>query len=64
MIPLVRRLVGEGKRVIVFREETGEARGCADYLAAPLALPPGDDALSELPPGDPSRASGALRDCL
>ena len=25
VIPLVRKLVGEGKRVIVFREETGEA---------------------------------------
>jgi helicase len=64
VIPLVRKLVGEGKRVIVFREETGEARGCAGYLAANLGLPAARDALAELPPGDPSRASAALRECL
>jgi helicase len=29
LIPLVRKLVGEGKSVIVFRETKGEARGCA-----------------------------------
>jgi len=64
VIPLVRKLVGEGKRVIVFREETGEARGCAGYLTANLGLPPAREALAELPPGDPSRASAALRVCL
>ncbi len=64
VIPLVRKLVGDGKRVIVFREETGEARGCARYLAGNLKLPPAAEALGELPPGDPSRTSAALRDCL
>lgn len=40
IIPLVRRLVGEGQQVIVFRETKGEARGCANYLAEALGLPP------------------------
>jgi len=33
IVPLVRKLVGDGKQVIVFRETKGEARGCALYLA-------------------------------
>ena len=40
IIPLVRKLVGEGKSVIVFRETKGEARSCARYLAESLGLPP------------------------
>ena len=64
IIPLVRRLVGEGKQVIVFRETKGEARGCALYLAENLDLPPASDALTALPSGDPSQASAALRQAL
>ncbi len=56
--------MSEGKKVIVFRETTGEARGCAEYLAAALGLPPVGEALAGLPSGDPSRASRALRECL
>ena len=62
--PLVRRLVGEGKQVIVFRETKGEARGCAKYLADFLKLPPASDALAALPSGDPSSASRDLRSVL
>jgi replicative superfamily II helicase len=64
IIPLVRKLVNEGKQVIVFRETKGEARGCAGYLAQSLALPPAQAALNALPAGDPSIASEALRACL
>lgn len=64
IIPLVRRLVGEGKSVIVFRETKGEARGCACYLAESLALPPAQAVLNELPSGDPSLASQQLREAL
>ncbi|MBL8685720.1 MAG: DEAD/DEAH box helicase, partial [Myxococcales bacterium] len=64
VIPLVRKLVGEGKQVIVFRETKGEARGCASYLAETLRLPPAQAALDALPRTDPSRASTALRDAL
>ncbi len=64
IIPLVRKLVGEGKQVIVFRETKGEARGCALYLAEALGLPPAQPALDGLPATDPSLASTALREAL
>lgn len=64
IIPLVRRLVSEGKQVIVFRETTGEARGTAGYLADALSLPSADDVLKALPVGDPSIMSEALRKAL
>ncbi len=61
IIPLLRKLVGEGQQVIVFREQRGETRGCANYLARELGLPPARDALARLPGGDISQASAALR---
>ena len=64
IVPLLRRLVGEGQQVIVFRETRGETRGCAKYLARELGLPPARDALAQLPGGDLSRASDALREVL
>lgn len=64
VIPLVQRLVSEGKQVIVFREKTGETRHCAQYLAEALKLPAATEALQELPAGDPSQASGQLRGVL
>ena len=64
IVPLVRKLVGEGKQVIVFRETKGEARGCALYLAEALRLPPAQPALAALPTADPSLASAALREAL
>jgi helicase len=64
IVPLVRKLVGEGKQVIVFRERRGEARGCAGYLAEALGLPPAQSALDALPRTEPSVASRALRESL
>jgi replicative superfamily II helicase len=64
VIPLVQRLVSEGKQVIIFRETTGETRYGAQYMADALALPPSDEALADLPTGDLSQASGALRQVL
>lgn len=64
VIPLVAKLVGEGQQVIVFRETKGEARGCANYLANALGLPPAADALVGLPLPDPSQASNDLRAAL
>ena len=64
VIPLVQKLVSEGKQVIVFRETTGETRHGALYLAQALGLPPADQALADLPAGDPSQASGRLRQVL
>lgn len=64
IIPLVQKLVSEGKQVIVFREKRGETRGCARYLARELGLPPAQAALDKLPTGDPSKASSDLRETL
>jgi len=61
VIPLVRKLVGEGKQVIVFRETKGYTVGCAQYLARALGLPPAQAVLDVLPGGDPSGASVTLR---
>jgi len=64
VIPLLEKLVAEGKKVIVFREQKGETVGCATYLARTLALPPAHGAVDELPTGDPSNSSAALRQVL
>ncbi len=64
IIPLVKHLLAEGQQVIVFRETKGHTRGCANYLAQALGLPPVKDALDRLPEGDPSQASADLRAAL
>jgi helicase len=64
VIPLVQKLVQEGKQVIVFRETTGETRYAAQYLADALALPAANSTLADLPVGDPSQASGHLLQVL
>jgi helicase len=50
IIPLVRRLVGENKKVIVFRVTKGETVGTARYLAQSLGLLPANSS--------PVRAAG------
>jgi replicative superfamily II helicase len=64
VIPLVAKLVQEGKQVIVFREIKGETVGCSEYLAARLGLPSAEEALDALPSGDPSTSSERLRRAL
>jgi helicase len=64
VIPLARKLAGDGKSLIIFRETKGEARGCARYLAESLDLPPAQAVIEALPAGDPSTASGQLRETL
>ncbi len=64
IVPLVRRLVSENEKVIIFRNARGPAQGCANYLAQDLGLPPVSNALNRLPQGDQSSASAALRLCL
>ena len=61
VIPLVKKLIAEGKSVIVFRETKGLVRGCARYLAQTLGLPPATAALAALPAGDVSVALQDLR---
>lgn len=64
IIPLVRKLVHEGEKVIVFRETKPLVRGTAEYLRTNLGLPPATETLQLLPSGDPSTASAQLRNCL
>ncbi|MGJ1419014.1 DEAD/DEAH box helicase [Sphingobacterium spiritivorum] len=64
IIPLVRKLVSEGKNVIVFRETKSEAQSCAVYLAANLNLPAASEAIRLLPKRDPSVATEKLRQVL
>jgi ATP-dependent DNA helicase len=64
VIPLVKKLVDEGKKVIVFRNVRGATVGCATYLAQALDLPSAEDTLGVLPTGDPSVSSAALRRVL
>ncbi|GAA1807934.1 DEAD/DEAH box helicase [Actinomadura chokoriensis] len=64
IIPLVRKLVGGGQQVIVFRSTRGAARNCARYLAQSLSLPEAKAALEGLAGSDPSLVLTDLRQCL
>jgi helicase len=64
IVPLVRKLVAEGEKVIVFRNARGPASGCAQYLAAELGLPAAESVLEVLPERDPSSTSEQLRRSL
>jgi replicative superfamily II helicase len=64
LVPLVRKLVGDGEKVIVFRNSRGSASGCAKYLARELGLGAAHEVISVLPEGDPSAMSRTLRETL
>lgn len=64
IVPLVRRLVENGEKVIVFRNTRGASSGCAEYLAAELGLPPAQAVLDVLPERDLSSTSQRLRRSL
>lgn len=64
IVPLIRHLVGQGEKVIVFRNTRGSASGCANYLAREMNLPAAVDVIAALPQGDPSAMSQSLRETL
>lgn len=64
IIPLVKRLVDEGKKVIVFRSRKGETVGTATYLASVLSLPVATSVLERLSGRDLSTSSNELRRTL
>jgi helicase len=64
VLPLLRLLIGQKKKVIVFRATRGEAQGTASYLAQALGLRPAQSVLDRLPGGDPAASSQALRAVL
>lgn len=64
IVPLIRKLMNQGEKVIVFRNMRGPAQGCAKYLAAELRLSAAGTLLAALPAQDLSAASQDLRACL
>ncbi|RYZ90653.1 MAG: DEAD/DEAH box helicase [Proteobacteria bacterium] len=64
IVPLAKKLLFEGKKAIIFRNQKGKAQGCAKYLAADLGLPEAKNTLAVLPTNDLSSASSALRQAL
>ena len=61
---LVRRLVDEGKKVIVFRNWKGKTVGTATYLSQALGLTPATEQLEALPTVDAGVSSATLRATL
>jgi helicase len=64
LIPMVQRLVGEKKKVVVFRQSRGEAVACAVYLSQALRLPAAERAVERMPTGDISGSTRTLRTTL
>lgn len=64
IVPLAQQLVGQGEKLLVFRNMRGPAQGCAKYLAKELRLPPATAILDALPTQDLTGASQDLRECL
>ena len=64
IVPLVRELVAEGERVLMFRNTRGASEGSAKYLSKELGLRPATAVIEELPNQDLTRASQNLRECL
>jgi helicase len=64
VIALVRRLVGEGRQILVFGRTRSATRSCAAYLSRALGFPPATEALEALPSRDPSVVTRELRGCL
>lgn len=64
IVPLAQQLVGQGEKLLVFRNMRGPAQGCAKYLAKELGLQPARAILDALPTQDLTGASQDLRECL
>jgi helicase len=64
IVPLAQQLVGNGEKLIIFRNVRGKAQGCARYLAAALGKGPATAALEALPEQGLTAASRDLRTCL
>lgn len=64
IVPLAQQLVGQGEKLLVFRNMRGPAQGCAKYLAKELGLGPATAVLDVMPTQDLTAASQDLRECL
>lgn len=64
VIPLVKRLVDEGKKVIVFRVTRAEVAECAGYLSRALGLPAATSVLEAMATGEVSASTEILQRTL
>ncbi|GAB3515852.1 DEAD/DEAH box helicase [Emticicia fontis] len=64
IVPLVKKLISNSEKIIVFRNMRGPAQGCAKYLSQELNLPPANQVLDELPNHDLTNTSSDLREAL
>lgn len=64
IVPLVKSLVNKGEKVIVFRNQRGNAEGCAEYLANGLGLEPAIAEAERLPMHNSSSTSPKLKRCF
>ncbi len=64
IVPLVKKLIAQGEKVIVFRNQKGPAEGCAAYLAEDLGLEPAAQELLQLPRYASSTTSAKLKACF
>jgi hypothetical protein len=49
LVPLVKKLTAQGKKVLIFRNMRGKAEGCAQYLARDLWMLPVSEAINQIP---------------
>lgn len=61
---MVKRLIDEGKKIIVFRESKSEAIACATYLSQSLNLPAAGQVLESLTTTETSATTAALQRTL
>lgn len=64
IVPLVKKLVDTGEKVIVFRNQRGNSEGCAGYLSRDLGLESDDETLQNLPQNVPSSTSRRLKEAI
>jgi helicase len=64
IVPLAKQLIGQGEKLLVFRNMRGPAQGCAKYLAKELGCASATTVLEGLPTQDLTGASQDLRECL
>ncbi|PJZ49205.1 DEAD/DEAH box helicase [Leptospira saintgironsiae] len=64
IVPLSKKLVSNGEKLLIFRNQRGAAQGCAKYLANELGLEPANQVLNTLPTQDLTNASQDLHLCL
>ncbi len=61
IVPLVQKLIANGEKVIVFRNQRGKAEGCAGYLSTELGLESDSVTLSKFHKNSASSTSQRLR---